>query len=255
MEVKSNNGFIYYIHIDDNSDSKKISFSPISELNTDSKKINSIKITSNKILSISSENELLQWEQNKENESILTEKPSIIFPKIKFKSISLSKSVTIGLDLNGKVLVWGQSNEGVLGLGFDVTKVENPTYLEDLKNIIQISSSDHHAVAVNSEGMAYSWGTGKYGELGLERSIYSSIPQQIPSDTYYTKVFCSNLISCFLDFEGHFHYFGVVIKQLSGTGSTLTIKSLLEEQIYHDGKVLFLEKQIEELKMKNLKIL
>ena len=257
MEVKSNNGSIYYIHIDDNSDSKQISFSPISGLNTDSKKINSIKITSNKILSISSENELLQWEQNKENESILTEKPSIIFPKIKFKSISLSKSVTIGLDLNGKVLVWGQSNEGVLGLGFDVTKVENPTYLEDLKNIIQISSSDHHAVAVNSEGMAYSWGTGKYGELGLERSIYSSIPQQIPSDTYYTKVFCSNLISCFLDFEGHFHYFGVVIKQLSGTGSTLTIKSLLEEQIYHDGKVLFLEKQIEELeneKFKNIMI-
>ena len=142
-------------------------------------------------------------------------------------------------------------------MGFDVTKVDNPTYLEDLKNIIQISSSDHHVVVVNSEGMAYSWGTGKYGELGLERSIYSSVPQQIPSDTYYTKVFCSNLISCFLDFEGHFHYFGVVIKQLSGTGSTLTIKSLLEEQIYHDGKVLFLEKQIEELeneKFKNIMI-
>ena len=188
---------------------------------------------------------------------MLTEKPITIFQKIKFKSISLSKSVTIGLDIKGNVLVWGQSTEGILGLGFDVTKVENPTYLEDLKNIIQISSSDHHAAAVNSEGIAYSWGTGKYGELGLERSIYSSVPQQIISDTYYTKVFCSNLISCFLDFEGHFHYFGVVIKQLTGSGSTLTIKSLLEEQIYHDGKVLVLEKQIEELeneKFKNIMI-
>ena len=259
MKAKSNNGFIYYMHIEDNPEEKKLSFSSISELNTNSKTINTLKINSNKIISISSENNLLQWEQNKEKEKdiILTEKPIELFPKIKFKSISLSKSVVIGLDINGNVLVWGQSTEGVLGLGFDISKVENPTILEDLKNIIQISSSDHHVVAVNSEGNAYSWGTGKYGELGLERSIYSPVPKQILSDTYYIKVFCSNLISCFLDFEGHFHYFGVVIKQLSGNGSTLTIKSLLDEKMYNDGKILFLEKQIEELeneKFKNILI-
>ena len=259
MKAKSNNGFIYYMHIEDNPEEKKLSFSSISELNTNSKTINTLKINSNKIISISSENNLLQWEQNKEKEKDfeLTEKPIELFPKIKFKSIALSKSVTIGLDINGNVLVWGQSTEGVLGLGFDNSKVENPTILEDLKNIIQISSSDHHVVAINSEGMAYSWGTGKYGELGLERSIYSPVPKQILSDTYYIKVFCSNLISCFLDFEGHFHYFGVVIKQLSGNGSTLTIKSLLDEKMYNDGKILFLEKQIEELeneKFKNILI-
>jgi len=262
MDSKPNDGYIYYFH-SENTDDKNNYFSSISTLNSISEKINTIKIYSNKIISISSKNQILQWEQDKDKDKdkdinlILGEKPTYLFPKIKFKSISLSKSVTLGLDINGNVLVWGQSSEGVLGLGFDISKVENPTILEDLKNIIQISSSDHHAIAVNSEGVAYSWGTGKYGELGLERSIYSSVPQQIPTDTCYSKVFCSNLISCFLDFEGHFHYFGVVIKQLSGNGSTLTIKSLLEEQIYNDGKVLFLEKQIEELeneKFKNILI-
>ena len=219
MDSKTNNGFIYFFK-SDITDDKINFFSSVSELNSNSEKINTIKICSNKLISISSENCLLQWEQEKEKDKdkdkdlILNQKPSFIFPKIKFKSISLSKSVTLGLDLNGNVLVWGQSSEGVLGLGFDISKVDNPTILEELKNIIQISLSDHHAIAINSEGVAYSWGTGKYGELGLERSIYSSVPQQILTDTCYSKVFCSNLISCFLDFEGHFHYFGVVIKQL-----------------------------------------
>ena len=249
MEVKTNNTHIYYFKIDDKIEDKNKCFSPISELNTNSNNIIAIKSSSNQIISVTSENDLIQWEYNKEKDKYipLEEKPYFIFPKIKFKSISLSKSVTIGLNINGNVLVWGQSSEGLLGLGFDISKVENPTILEDLKNIIQISSSDHHAVAINKEGVAYSWGTGKYGELGLERSIYSSVPQQIISDTCYSKIFCSNLISCFLDFEGHFHYFGVVIKQLGGNGSTLTIKSLLADQIYHDGKALFLEKQVEEL--------
>ena len=259
MEVKTNNTHIYYFKIDDKIEDKNKCFSPISELNTNSNNIITIKSSSNQIISVTSENDLIQWEYNKEKDKYIPfeEKPYFIFPKIKFKSISLSKSVTIGLNINGNVLVWGQSSEGLLGLGFDISKVENPTILEDLKNIIQISSSDHHAVAINKEGVAYSWGTGKYGELGLERSIYSSVPQQIISDTCYSKIFCSNLISCFLDFEGHFHYFGVVIKQLGGNGSTLTIKSLLADQIYHDGKALFLEKQVEELeneKFKNIMI-
>ena len=259
MEIKTNNTHIYYFKIDDKIEDKNKCFSHISELNTNSNNIITIKSSSNQIISVTSENDLIQWEYNKEKDKYIPfeEKPYFIFPKIKFKSISLSKSVTIGLNINGNVLVWGQSSEGLLGLGFDISKVENPTILEDLKNIIQISSSDHHAVAINKEGAAYSWGTGKYGELGLERSIYSSVPQQIISDTCYSKIFCSNLISCFLDFEGHFHYFGVVIKQLGGNGSTLTIKSLLADQIYHDGKALFLEKQVEELeneKFKNIMI-
>ena len=199
MDSKLNNGFIYYFY-PENPEEKNNNFSTIKELNANSEKINTIKIHSNKIISISSKNILLQWDQekekeiDKENNIILDQKPSYIFPKIKFKSISLNKSVTLGLDINGNVLVWGQSTEGVLGLGFDISKVENPTILEDLKNIIQISLSEHHAIAINSDGVAYSWGTGKYGELGLERTIYSSVPQQIMTDTIYTKVFCSNLI-------------------------------------------------------------
>ena len=40
MKMKSNNGYIYYTHIDENSEEKKLSFSSFSELNSNSKKIN-----------------------------------------------------------------------------------------------------------------------------------------------------------------------------------------------------------------------
>ena len=260
MEFKKNSGNVYYFKTDKTEDPKNC-FSPTSEINSNFNKLYSLKLLSNKAYAITSNNELLQWksEINTQNEDSLSEskpddaylfllkKPSYRFHKIKFRSITLNKSVCFGLDVNGNVLVWGQSNEGILGLGYDIVNVQKPTILEELKDIKDISLSDHHAVAINSSGVAYSWGTGKYGELGLERTIYIPVPQQILTDTCYSRVFCGNLITCFLDNEGHFYYFGVVIKQLTGSSSTLTIKSLLDEQIYNDGKILFIEKQIEEL--------
>ena len=270
MEFKKSGGNIYFLKTDESEDTKNY-FRSTYEINSSPNKLVSLKIIPYKALGITSNNELLQWEidkniilkekdkdkdseaspndatNQKNNFSFLSNKPISLFQETKFKSITLNKSVCIGLDINGNIMVWGQSTEGILGLGFDISNVETPTLLEDLKEINEISLSDHHAVAINSSGVAYSWGTGKFGELGLERSIYSPVPQQILTDTCYSKVFCGNLVTCFLDNEGHFYYFGVVIKQLSGAGSTLTIKSLLEEQIYNDGKILFLEKQVEEL--------
>ena len=100
----------------------------------------------------------------------------------------------LGIDINGGILVWGTSKEGVLGLGFDVTSVDIPTRLESLRDIIDVSISDNHAVAISSIGEAFSWGTGKYGELGLDKSIYTPTPLRLTNDKVYSKVFCSNFL-------------------------------------------------------------
>ena len=209
MEFKSGN--IYFFKTDKTEDPKNY-FTSTYQINSNLNKLNSFKILPNKALSITSDNELLKWETDKKhtqkesdsninedssnrnlntknNFLFLTMNPIYPFQKTKFKSITLNKTVCIGLDINGNVLVWGQNNEGILGLGFDIVNVEIPTILEDLKDITEISLSEHHAVAINTSGAAYSWGTGKYGELGLERSIYSPVPQQILTDTCYSKVF------------------------------------------------------------------
>ena len=67
------------------------------------------------------------------------------------------------------------------------------------------------------------------------------------TDNIYSKVFCGILITCFLDFEGHFSYFGVIIRSLSGNNSSITIKNLLSDELNYDGRILSAEKTIEEL--------
>ena len=282
--MKSNTigGKIFFFKTDKNPNSKDC-FSPLLEINSNFNNLKSLNLTYGKAYGITINDELLEWEyekkktnkntqndtnqenpessqnyiqpqiQTKKNDFyFLLTKPSYRFHKMKIKSISLNKTMCISLDTNGNVLVWGQSKDGLLGLGYDVNSVENPTLLDGLVDIVDISLSDYHAVALNSSGTPFSWGLGKYGELGLERSIYSPVPQQMNTENLYSRVFCGNLITCFLDFEGHFSFFGVIIKQLGGNSSTVTTKNLLNDQNI-DSKSIFLEKEFEELEDQKFK--
>ena len=273
MENLQESGKIYFFKTS-NSEKSSESFGPLLEVNSNFDILKSLNICANKALGITSNNELLEWEfdskqksrvsspsQNnkakndtnktkinkKKDFNFLLFKPSYHFHKIKFIQITLNKTMCLGLDIYHNVLVWGQNKEGLLGLGYEITSVDTPTLISKLKEIKEISLSEYHAVVLNNNGNAFSWGLGKYGELGLERSIYTPTPQQILTDTVYSHVFCGNLITCFIDENGKFFYFGVVIKQLGGYGNIVTIKSLLNDQSYQDGKNIYFEKEIEEL--------
>ena len=282
MKINNPGGKIYFFK-SDKSQNPKDCFTPLLEVNANFDNLKSLHLGNGKAYGITVNNELLEWEfekkqkakklpqqtpaensdtsstiptsknQNKKNDYyFLISKPSYRFHKIKIKSIRINKTMCLSLDINGNVLVWGQNKEGLLGLGYEVTSVETPTMLEGLVDITDISLSDYHAVALNSSGNPFSWGLGKYGELGLERSIYSPVPQQMNTEGLYFRVFCGNLITCFLDFDGHFSYFGVIIRQLGGNSSTITVKNLLNDQNI-DAKSIFLEKEIEELEDQKFK--
>ena len=279
MENLQESGKIYFFKTS-NSEKSSESFGPLLEVNSNFDILKSLNICANKALGITSKNELLEWEfdskqksrvsspsQNnkakndtnktkinkKKDFNFLLFKPSYHFHKIKFIQITLNKTMCLGLDIYHNVLVWGQNKEGLLGLGYEITSVDTPTLISKLKEIKEISLSEYHAVVLNNNGNAFSWGLGKYGELGLERSIYTPTPQQILTDTVYSHVFCGNLITCFIDENGKFFYFGVVIKQLGGYGNIVTIKSLLNDQSYQDGKNIYFEKEIEELENESFK--
>ena len=281
MKENNSNGKIFFFKTDKSSNPKD-NFSQLLEVNSNFDNLKSLYLTTGKAYGITINNELLEWEfekkktkknisslnpensENSQNNSqssfhnkktdyyFLLSKPSYRFHKMKIKSFALNKTMCLSLDINGNVYVWGQNKDGLLGLGYEVNSVENPTILDGLTEIVDISLSDNHAVALNSSGIPFSWGLGKYGELGLERSIYSPVPQQMNTESIYSRVFCGNLITCFLDFEGHFSYFGVIIKQLGGNSSTVTTKNLLNDQNI-DSKSIFLEKEFEELEDQKFK--
>lgn len=145
------------------------------------------------------------------------------------------------------MLVWGSHKEGLLGLGYHINNVDHPTKLDCLKNICEIAISENHAVVLNVEGDVFSWGSGKYGELGLDKTIYSPFPAQSVSDKKYLKVYCSELLTCFIDRDRHFSYFGVIIKILKGHHSSITLKSLLKDESNSDPDHLFQERIVYEL--------
>ena len=247
----------YFDIINDNQKIQNYFCSP-KQVNLNKNSIKEFKLQIASALAITKNNELIQWQndhdsQNKNqkeiNKEYLSKTPSYIFNKIKFKSISINSTMCLALDSNSKVMTWGKNSNGLLGLGHDITSIESPIYIEELKdiNISQLALSENHAVALSSTGIAYSWGLGKYGELGQERTIYTPFPLQMSSDNLYSKVYCYNSVTCFLDLEGHFSYFGVIIRNLEINNLNLTTKNLLEDESMKDGKTLVHEVVIEEI--------
>ena len=247
----------YFDIINDNQKIQNYFCSP-KQVNLNKNSIKEFKLQIASALAITKNNELIQWQndhdsQNKNqkeiNKEYLSKTPSYIFNKIKFKSISINSTMCLALDSNSKVMTWGKNSNGLLGLGHDITSIESPIYIEELKdiNISQLALSENHAVALSSTGIAFSWGLGKYGELGQERTIYTPFPLQMSSDNLYSKVYCYNYVTCFLDLEGHFSYFGVIIRNLEINNLNLTTKNLLEDESMKDGKTLVHEVVIEEI--------
>lgn len=62
----------------------------------------------------------------------------------------------LGLDVYHIILVLGQNKYGLLSLGYNKTSIEIPTLITKLKEIKEISLSDYHVVALNTNGNAYS---------------------------------------------------------------------------------------------------
>lgn len=232
--------------VKDHSNNKKIG--EIKYINTQNENLISMHISKTVYYGISEYNQIIQWE-NKNNEInktifILNSNPSFFNTKLKFLNLTINSSVVIAIDDNYDLYVWGNSTQGVLGLGFRITEVTSPTKLKSLFNIVKVSISENHAVALNKEGIAYSWGTGKYGELAIESSVYSSYPCEI-SKKLYKEVYCKDLITCFIDKYMKFSYFGIINEE--GENHSTNLKKLLDNQIHNNTELLFEEKTIVEL--------
>ena len=263
MEIKEkiqNIGKLFYFEINLSNNISKEYFSFPKYVNSNKNLLKEIHLSKDNAIAITNNNELIQWSKDKiinnsidniNNNAYLSEISSYIYNKIKFKSIAINSSMCLALDNQSKVMTWGKNSNGLLGLGYDIKSINSPVYIDELKNIniSQISLSENHAVAISYTGIAYSWGLGKYGELGQERTIYTPTPLQINTDNLYSKVYCYNFLTCFLDFEGHFSYFGIIIRKFETDENNINIaiKSLLEDENLNDGKTLIHEVIIEEI--------
>ncbi|CAJ0769747.1 14405_t:CDS:1, partial [Entrophospora sp. SA101] len=70
--------------------------------------------------------------------------------------------------VTGKIFIFGSNEIGQLGFDPEaIGTVKRPRVLESLgKNIVAISISSLHNVAIDNQGKAYSWGCNDEGALG-----------------------------------------------------------------------------------------
>lgn len=97
-----------------------------------------------------------------------------------FTAVTAGVHHSLALDSTGKVYSWGLNNYGQLGIGS--TENADPTLVGGListKTIVAIAAGGYHSLALDSDGVLYSWGYNNYGSLGVGDNTDRSSPTAV----------------------------------------------------------------------------
>lgn len=96
-------------------------------------------------------------------------------------SVTLNHSVALGSD--GRAYAWGSNNYGMLGTGDGAANspVPVPVQLPDGVTFTAVDTGNLHAIALGSDGRAYTWGQSNAGQLGLGAASSSTVPMAVHS--------------------------------------------------------------------------
>lgn len=94
-------------------------------------------------------------------------------------SVALGPECTGVVLSNGKVLTFGTSTDGLLGLGADIKTILDPTEIKfggsaSSRHIISMSYGARHTVAVSNDGSTFAWGLSDHGRLGVKPQTKSA---------------------------------------------------------------------------------
>jgi regulator of chromosome condensation len=99
--------------------------------------------------------------------------------------VAAGDSCSFALTDDGKVYGWGtfRSNEGIFGFTHDgVIIAHRPLRITQLKNITSIKAGANHALALDTKGAVFAWGSGQQNQLGrrvIERTkIEGLVPRE-----------------------------------------------------------------------------
>ncbi len=95
---------------------------------------------------------------------------------LKFVAIAAGMNHTMCLSDTGDVYCWGSNDQGQLGDGTTTSSL-TPKLIESLgagdDPVVKIAAGGRHSVALTGSGKAFSWGFGKFGQLG--NGVFESV--------------------------------------------------------------------------------
>ena len=147
-------------------------------------------------------------------------------------AIEVFKDVCLALRSDGMVWAWGRNTAGQNGAGDKVNHLVPRLVLDStgkapLKNIKAIAAGNFHCLAMDSNNMAWAWGSNSYGNLGNNTNGHSPLPVRVMDQTGKTElkniiqISAGELISSFLLSNGYVYSCGKNSKGQTGTRRTL----------------------------------
>ncbi|MCL2140891.1 MAG: RCC1 repeat-containing protein, partial [Dehalococcoidia bacterium] len=94
-------------------------------------------------------------------------------------AIAAGECRSLALKSDGTVWTWGNNLDGQLGIGTTYTDSNIPVEILGLTDIISISTSWDHSLALDIHGNVWAWGVNYYGQLGDGTNNNSLTPIQV----------------------------------------------------------------------------
>ena len=91
-------------------------------------------------------------------------------------AITAGHSHTIALRDDGTVWTWGRNSSSQIGDGTFVNRRYTPVQVSGLSNIIAISASERHSIALRNDNTIWGWGSNSDSQLGDGTTSTRNVP-------------------------------------------------------------------------------
>ncbi|KAL2629156.1 hypothetical protein R1flu_013842 [Riccia fluitans] len=141
--------------------------------------------------------------------------------ELQFARVACGAAHTIALTGSGDVYTFGQGGFGALGHG-SREDVITPQLVEKLwgLGIVQVACGENHSAALSADGQVFTWGRGKYGQLGngTVDSEFRPVAVTALSDQMIVQIICGGDHTMAVNSEGELFAWGRNLWGQTGTG-------------------------------------
>lgn len=123
--------------------------------------------------------------------------------------------------LLNSVFSWGDNSNNQLGFKTTGPVSSGPTRLDNIKNIIQVSTKDYHTLAISSTGKLYAWGWNDGGQLGNGTKVDVITPAIVDDSRFWSFVAAGSNHSAGVTSNGELYTWGHNIHGQLGNGTRI----------------------------------
>ena len=144
----------------------------------------------------------------------------------RFLSLTAGESVTCGVDLESAAWCWGVAYDGQLGFAQGTENSFLPMAVAGGHRFVQLAAGYHRVCGLDTDGLAWCWGSNYRGTLGDTGRVSSLTPVPVQGARRYVSIASGDSHACALDTDGRAWCWGRnVIGQGGGALGDGTVES------------------------------